>query len=83
MTRIAQDQFGKQYLSGLLAPFGQVESDHEVGGWRAGLVAIDQLPRTEATLWLRVLGRGEVQAQAIRELLALPRSHPLRNPVMT
>jgi hypothetical protein len=44
-----------------------------------GLVVIDQLPQTEETLWLRLLGRGRVQHQAIEELAVLPAHHPLRS----
>jgi hypothetical protein len=43
---------------------------------RTAIVAIHQLPRTPETLWLRVLGRGRVQEQAIIELQALPLNHP-------
>ncbi|BAZ36713.1 hypothetical protein NIES4101_26330 (plasmid) [Calothrix sp. NIES-4101] len=43
---------------------------------RAAIVAIHQLPRTPETLWLRILGRGRVQEQAIVELQALPLNHP-------
>ena len=43
---------------------------------RAAIVAIHQLPRTPETLWLRLLGRGTVQEQAIIELQALPLDHP-------
>jgi len=42
-------------------------------------VAIHQLPRTEETLWLRILGKGATQRQAIEELIALPREQPLRS----
>lgn len=45
---------------------------------RAAIVAINQLPATQETLWLRILGRGATQEQAIRELIALPREHPFR-----
>ncbi|MFN6538206.1 MAG: hypothetical protein RM021_017915 [Nostoc sp. EkiNYC01] len=45
---------------------------------RTAIVAIHQLPRTEETLWLRLLGRGRVQEQAIDELQKLPRSNSLR-----
>jgi hypothetical protein len=41
-------------------------------------VAIHQLPVNEETLWLRLMGRGLVQSQAITELLALPEGHPTR-----
>ncbi|MGF1602070.1 MAG: DUF4351 domain-containing protein [Thermosynechococcaceae cyanobacterium] len=45
---------------------------------RTALVALHQLPATEATLWLRLLGRNGVQRQAISELLALPSNHLMR-----
>ncbi|MGA9379034.1 MAG: hypothetical protein WBV73_09720 [Phormidium sp.] len=45
---------------------------------KTALVAINQLPTTEATLWLRILGRGETQKQAAREIKALPSNHPFR-----
>ncbi len=44
--------------------------------WRTAIVAIHQLPPTPETLWLRLLGRGGVQSQAIIELQALPLNHP-------
>jgi hypothetical protein len=43
---------------------------------RAAIVVIHQLPQTPETLWLRLLGRGSVQEQAIVELEALPLNHP-------
>ena len=43
------------------------------------IVAIHQLPQTPETLWLRLLGRGRVQAQAIDELEALPANNPFRS----
>ncbi|AFZ59797.1 DUF4351 domain-containing protein [Anabaena cylindrica FACHB-243] len=45
---------------------------------RTAIVVIHQLPRTEATLWIRMLGRGTVQKQAIEELAALTANHPFR-----
>ncbi|MDZ8026042.1 MAG: DUF4351 domain-containing protein [Nostoc sp. DedQUE11] len=45
---------------------------------RTAIVAIHQLPITQETLWLRILGRGTVQKQAIDELEALPLNHPFR-----
>ncbi len=41
-------------------------------GLKTAIVAIHQLPRTPETLWLRILGKGTVQKQAIEELTALP-----------
>jgi hypothetical protein len=46
--------------------------------WRVGLVAIHQLPKVAETMWLRVLGKGKVQQEAIAELTALPVGNPLR-----
>jgi hypothetical protein len=46
---------------------------------RAAIIAISQLPATPETLWLRILGKGETQQQAIAELAALPRENPLRS----
>ena len=43
---------------------------------RTAIVAIHQLPETPAALWLRLLGRGSKQEQAIIELQALPLNHP-------
>jgi len=74
----------------LLNGFGARE---EPDGWGAGvyflpaalrtaLVSLNQLPRTPETLWLRILGKGGTQSQAINELLALPKLHPLRNNVL-
>ncbi|BCL35669.1 hypothetical protein [Nostoc sp. MS1] len=52
---------------------------HFLGDYlRTVIVAIHQLPRTQETLWLRILGKGRVQKQAIDELEALPNNHPLR-----
>ncbi|MBD2682582.1 MULTISPECIES: hypothetical protein [Nostoc] len=45
---------------------------------RTAIVAIHQLPQTLETLWLRILGRGRVQEQAINELKALPPNHPFQ-----
>ncbi|NES71820.1 MAG: hypothetical protein F6K24_44755, partial [Okeania sp. SIO2D1] len=44
----------------------------------AAIVAINQLPINQDTLWLRVLGKGQTQEQAILELEALPPGNPLR-----
>jgi hypothetical protein len=43
------------------------------------IVATNQLPQDESTLWLRLLGRGPTQRAAIAELLKLDTSHPHRN----
>ncbi|WP_414569395.1 hypothetical protein [Nostoc sp. CCY 9925] len=46
--------------------------------FRLAIVAVDKLPITEETLWLRILGRGETQRTAVNELLGLPESNQLR-----
>jgi hypothetical protein len=45
---------------------------------RTALVVIHQLPETPETLWLRILGKGGIQARAIDELEALPPNHPFK-----
>lgn len=50
--------------------------------FKTAIVAIDQLPETEETLWLRILGRDGTQERAVREVLALPRNHPRRNNIL-
>lgn len=50
-----------------------------VGVLRTGFVAIDRLPETPDTLWLRLLGRGRTLERAIAELIALPPSEPKRD----
>jgi Domain of unknown function (DUF4351) len=50
--------------------------------FKTAIIAIDQLPETEDTLWLRILGKGETQEQAINQVLALPADHPRRNNIL-
>jgi hypothetical protein len=45
---------------------------------KTNLISIRELPPIPETLWLRLLGSGETQAQAIQEVLALPLSLPYR-----
>ena len=49
---------------------------------KTGLIAINQLPVTEDTLWLRVLGKRGTQKQAIDELVALPQQNPYRQTIL-
>jgi hypothetical protein len=49
---------------------------------RVAIVVIDELPETAETLWLRILGRGNTQERAIRELLALPQDFPRRSTIL-
>jgi hypothetical protein len=61
---------------------GQLKSDWGDGVYFlakyfcTAIVVIHQLPSIPETLWLRILGRGRVQQQAIDELVALPANHP-------
>jgi hypothetical protein len=41
-----------------------------------GLIAIHQLPVTPETLFLRLLGKGRVQQQAVNEIQGLPDDNP-------
>lgn len=45
---------------------------------KAAIIVIHQLPRTPETLWLRVLGKGNVQKQAIAELRELASDNVFR-----
>ena len=49
---------------------------------RTTIVAIHQLPRTPETLWLRLLGKGNVQKSAIAEFKALPDTVPFKDKVL-
>jgi hypothetical protein len=50
--------------------------------FKTAIVAIDELPETQETLWLRILGKGKTQERAIREVLALPAEHPRRSKIL-
>jgi len=49
---------------------------------RTALVAINQLPVRQDTLWLRVLGKRRTQQQAIDELVGLPQENPQRRNIL-
>ncbi|MEQ8466255.1 hypothetical protein [Coleofasciculus sp. E1-EBD-02] len=49
---------------------------------RTALVAINQLPVNQDTLWLRVLGKRRTQQQAIDELIGLPQENPQRRNIL-
>lgn len=74
----------------LLTGFGATANPQEWGQgiyllapWlRTALVVIHQLPPGPETLWLRLMGRGRVQQQAIAELLSLPTRDPMRQDVV-
>jgi len=74
----------------LLESFGCVPSSEyeEEGmycagsGWKMGVIVIHKLAKTPETLWLRLLGKGRVQAQAIQELETLPEENRCRESVI-
>jgi len=71
----------------LLAQFGATLKGkdgvhHLVEGLQSTIVVIHQLPRTPETLWLRLLGRGTVQKQAIAEFNALPKETPFKDSIL-
>ncbi|MFM7440983.1 MAG: DUF4351 domain-containing protein, partial [Snowella sp.] len=51
-------------------------------GLFTGIVEIHQLPVNRETLWLRILGRGKVQARAIQELKDLPDDFAPKNSIL-
>jgi hypothetical protein len=51
-------------------------------GLHTKLVSIDQLPKNQATLWIRILVRGETQTLAIQEVVNLPSDHPRRERIL-
>jgi len=71
--------------STLLSGVHAVPDSSEVQGfytlapaWKTTIIAIHQLPRQPETLWLRVLGREQVQREAIDELETLSPDNPFR-----
>ena len=46
---------------------------------RTALIAINQLPSTDETLWIRLLGKGETQKRAIAQICSFPAEDPLRS----
>jgi hypothetical protein len=47
------------------------------------VVAIDRLPRTPETLWLRILGKGLIQKQAVDDVVALPKGNSKRSKILS
>lgn len=50
--------------------------------WNTVVVVVHELPQDRSTVWLRLLGRGRVQARAVRELEAMSQREPLRDATM-
>jgi hypothetical protein len=74
---------------GLLQQFGTIApQDWPTGVYflapalRTAIVAINQLPQNDETLWLRLLGKGQTQNRAIEEVLAFDREDPRRSSIL-
>ncbi|BAY75567.1 hypothetical protein NIES25_20130 [Nostoc linckia NIES-25] len=90
-TRIIESDLPKLWIftptasAQILSGFGANPKDDYLSGihfmpeyLRTAIVAIHQLPSIQETLWLRIIGRGNVQKQAIDELEALTPDNPFR-----
>ncbi|PNW30724.1 UNVERIFIED_CONTAM: hypothetical protein BEN50_02935 [Euhalothece sp. KZN 001] len=63
----------------LLTRLGAVKKENWLEGvyelapaFQTVVIVVHQLPKTPETLWLRLLGKGSVQQQAVAEVIALP-----------
>ncbi|MBD2694252.1 hypothetical protein [Anabaena catenula] len=82
--------FAPSASTGLLESFGaKLDLDNWLPGvfflpdaFKTAIVAINQLPVTDETLLCRLLGRGKVQQEAVKELVALPPENPLRHNIL-
>ncbi len=90
-TRIIESNLPKLWIltptasAQILSGFGANPKDDYLPGihfmpeyLRTAIVAIHQLPSIPETLWLRIIGRGNFQKQAIDELEALTPDNPFR-----
>ena len=75
--------------NGLLNGFGVSSSEDWGAGvyflnssLRTAIVAINQLPSNEATLFLRLLGKGQTQKQAVDEVIAFDAREPKRAAIL-
>ncbi|MEO1433088.1 MAG: flagellar assembly protein H [Cyanobacteria bacterium J06633_8] len=49
---------------------------------RTAIIAINKLPRTPETLWLRIFGKGLIQKQAINEVIGFDEDDPRRSTIL-
>ena len=75
--------------SHILEGFAIKPSSHQIPGlyeyppaFHTTIVVASELPRDQSTIWLRLLGRGPTQRDAIDDLMALPVSHPQRGVIL-
>jgi hypothetical protein len=70
----------------LLHKFGAISEETGVyflpEALRTAIIAINQLPCDESTLWLRLLGKGRTQEQAIAEVIAFDSGDPRRSSIL-
>jgi Domain of unknown function (DUF4351) len=70
----------------LLHKFGAISEEAGVyflpEALRTAIVSINQLPCDESTLWLRLLGKGRTQEQAIAEVIAFDAGDPRRSSIL-
>ena len=51
-------------------------------GFKTAIIAINKLPRTPETLWLRIFGKGVIQKQAIDEVIGFDVDDPRRSTIL-
>ena len=51
-------------------------------GLKAAIIAVNKLPRTPETLWLRIFGKGVIQQQAINEVIGFDEDDPRRSTIL-
>ncbi|MEO1433822.1 MAG: flagellar assembly protein H [Cyanobacteria bacterium J06633_8] len=51
-------------------------------GLKTAIIAINKLPRTPETLWLRIFGKGIIQQQAIDEVIGFDVEDPRRSTIL-
>jgi hypothetical protein len=51
-------------------------------GFKTAMIAINKLPRTPETLWLRIFGKGIIQKQAINEVIGFDEDDPRRSTIL-
>jgi Domain of unknown function (DUF4351) len=70
----------------LLHKFGAISEETGVyflpEALRTAIISINQLPCDESTLWLRLLGKGRTQEQAIAEVIAFDAGDPRRSSIL-
>jgi Domain of unknown function (DUF4351) len=70
----------------LLHKFGAISEESGVyflpEALRTTIISINQLPCDESTLWLRLLGKGRTQEQAISEVIAFDAGDPRRSSIL-